>query len=112
MHIPADWFDRYRRQLDDYRLPKGATERQTLATTIGNDGIYLLEKVEQEDVMAELRSHAVIEMLRQVWEEQYEIEQGQARWREMKELLPSAKRIASCSRRQASAYSQFLYSSK
>jgi transposase len=94
-HIPPDWFDRYRRQLDDYRLPKGATERQTLATTIGNDGIYLLEKVEQEDAVAELRSHAALEMLRQVWEQQYEIEKGQARWREMKELLPSAKRIAS-----------------
>ncbi len=94
-HIPADWFDRYRRQLDDYRLPKGASARYTLATTIGNDGVYLLEQVGQEDAGAEVRSHAALELLRQVWEQQYEIEKGQARWRELKELLPSAARIAS-----------------
>jgi transposase len=93
--IPADWFDRYRRQLDDYRLPKGATERHTLATTIGNDGVSLLEKLEQDETVREVRSHAAIEILRQVWDQQYEIVQGQVRWREMKELLPSAKRIAS-----------------
>ena len=94
-HIPTDWFDRYRRQLDDDRLPKGANERQALARTIGNDGISLLEKLEQDEAVAEVRSHAAIKMLRQVWEQQYEIGQGQVRWREMKELLPSAKRIAS-----------------
>ena len=94
-HIPADWFDRYRRQLDDYRLPKEATERHTVATTIGNDGVYLLGRVEQDDAVAEVRSHAALAILRQVWEQQYEIEKGQARWRELKELLPSAARIAS-----------------
>ena len=36
-HIPAEWFDRYSRQLDDYRLPKSAADRQAFALTIGND---------------------------------------------------------------------------
>jgi transposase len=94
-HIPPDWFDRYRRQVEDYRLPKGASERHTLARTIGNDGVYLLEMVEQDEAVAEVRSHAALAMLRQVWDQPYEIQQGQARWREMKELPPSAKRIAS-----------------
>jgi transposase len=94
-HIPAEWFDRYRRQLDDYRLPKGAQERQALATTIGNDGVYLLAKLEQDEAVAELRGHAALELLRQVWDQQYEIQKGQARWRELKELPPSAERIAS-----------------
>jgi transposase len=94
-HIPADWFERYRRQLDDYRLPKGASERQTLATTIGNDGVSLLAKLEQDEAGAKVRSHAAIERLRQVWDQQYEIRQGHVRWREMKELLPSAERVAS-----------------
>jgi transposase len=94
-HIPPAWFDRYRRQLDDYRLPKGASERQTLARMIGNDGVCLLEMVEQDEAGAQVRNHAALVMLHQVWKQQYEIQKGQVRWREMKELPPSAKRVAS-----------------
>jgi len=93
-HIPADWFERYRRQLDDYRLPKGAAERRTLAITIGNDGVALLEMVERDEAVAAVRTHTALEMLRKVWTQQYAIEKGHVRWREMKELPPSAQRIA------------------
>jgi len=93
--LPQDWFDRYKRQLDDYRLPKGAAERQALAQTIGVDGVYLLGEVDQTDALAAVRRHVAIARLRAVWDQQYELTAGQVRWREVKELTPSADRIAS-----------------
>ncbi len=40
--VPHEWFERYGRALEEYRLPKGVTARYKLAETIGNDGMQLL----------------------------------------------------------------------
>lgn len=37
-HIQADWFDRYSRRVENYRLPKLDKEREALASTMGGDG--------------------------------------------------------------------------
>src|SRR3954452_9191132 len=41
-----DWFERYGRRIEDYRLPKGQAERAALALTIGADGFVLLEALD------------------------------------------------------------------
>ena len=40
--VPKDWFERYGRAVEEYRLPKGIPARQAYAQTIGSDGIELL----------------------------------------------------------------------
>jgi len=40
--VPADWFLRYEKRIDDYRLPQDEKERQAFAEIIGADGHLLL----------------------------------------------------------------------
>lgn len=82
--VPTDWFERYGRRIDEYRLPKNDHERQTLAEQIGHDGQYLLDRLET------LSPSAVVEMLRQVWQQPFAIVDDQLRWRTHAELPPAA----------------------
>ena len=41
----SDWFERYGRRLENYRLPKKKEEREKLGEQIGIDGNYLLDKI-------------------------------------------------------------------
>ena len=41
-----EWFGRYGRRFEQMRLPKVQAEREALAVTIGEDGIFLLEAVQ------------------------------------------------------------------
>ncbi len=43
--IQADWFDRYGRRVENYRLPKLDKDREALGSTIGADGLALLEAI-------------------------------------------------------------------
>jgi transposase len=94
-NVPPAWFDRYRRLIDEYRLPQQPDERRQLAETFGRDGVELLRAIDQDEDLAEVRCLPAIEILRQVWDQQYQIEDDQVQWREVKELSPSAERIAS-----------------
>ena len=93
--ITRDWFDRYSRQLDEYRLPKGEQERRTLAELIGQDGLYLLERLDNDRVLDQVGPLPAIDTLRGVWEQQYEVVTGQVRWRNKDDLPPSRERIVS-----------------
>ncbi|MCC5613387.1 hypothetical protein LC612_43600 [Nostoc sp. CHAB 5834] len=67
-----EWFERYGRALEEYRLPKGVAARYKLAETIGNDGMRLLIAIyEQETTPQWLRQIPAIEILRQTWVHQY-----------------------------------------
>jgi transposase len=93
--ISPDWFDRYSRQLDEYRLPKSEPERRTLAEVIGNDGLYLLGRLDATPGTDRLRTLPAVETLKQVWAQQYEAIDERVRWRNKDDLPPSAERIAS-----------------
>jgi transposase len=41
-HTPTEWFDRYGRRGEDYRLPQGREARQAFARQVGEDGMHLL----------------------------------------------------------------------
>ena len=62
--VPSDWFDRYGRAVDEYRLAKGITARQEYAETIGSDGMQLLIAVYAETTPQWLRQVPVVEILR------------------------------------------------
>ncbi len=93
--ITPDWFDRYGRMIDEYRLPKKEAEWKALAEQIGRDGAYLLAQLNTSAPLKELRELAIIRTMRTVWDQQYEWVNGQLHWRERDALPPSGERIAS-----------------
>ena len=80
--ISDDWFDRYSYRIDDYRLPKKKTERYEMALLIGSDGHYLLHKIWfGSDTPAILKQLKSVEVLRNVWIQQYTFIQDELTWR-------------------------------
>lgn len=89
--VPSEWFDRYGRAIEEYRLPKGIPARQAYAETIGQDGMQLLNTI--YDTGPEwLRRIPAVELLRQTWVHQYFIDKGQVRLRSAKDLPPAGQR--------------------
>ncbi len=93
--IAPDWFDRYSRPIDEYRLPKKESERQALAEQIGQDGQHVLDRLEAAAPFAELRELAIVQTMQTVWKQQYEPGEGRLHWREQDALPPAGERIAS-----------------
>lgn len=90
--VPSDWFERYGRPVEEYRLPKGKEARQTYAETIGNDGMELLGRAWSEAVPSYLREIPALEHLRQTWISQFWVDHGRLRLRDAKDLPPTGKR--------------------
>lgn len=94
-HIGPEWFERYSRPLDDYRLPKEKAKRLVLAEQIGSDGCHLLSSIAKADAATFLEKVPAIATLRQVWEQQYDLGAEPIQWRPQEALPPSSERIAS-----------------
>jgi len=69
--MPSDWYERYGPRAETARLPKEATQRQALAEQIGQDGYALLEHVFTPDTPPQLRTLPAVEVLRQIWIQQF-----------------------------------------
>ncbi len=94
-HVPLEWVDRYAARMASYRLPSGQAERQALACTIGADGVALLAAVYTSSAPAELRAVEAVQVLRQIWVQQFYQQEGRVCWREDGNLPPAARRINS-----------------
>ena len=94
--ITADWFDLYGSRFEEYRLPQKETEREQLRIQIGQDGAGLLAAI-YEQAPTEMRLHelSAVDILRQVWLQQYYLCDGVLTWREATDLPPAAKLIES-----------------
>ncbi|MFC8177023.1 IS1182 family transposase [Streptomyces sp. NPDC057242] len=90
---PDDWFDRYAIRFEDTRLPKGKTKQTELIERIGADGLMLLVAVHQPDAPTSLRLLDRVRTLRQMWLQQYLVEDGQVRRRDLKDRPPGAERL-------------------
>src|SRR4051812_15519641 len=66
-----DWFERYGRRVEDYRLPKGRAEREALALTVGADGFALLDALDAPEAPAAAREVPMVRTLRDVWRVHY-----------------------------------------
>jgi transposase len=93
--VPPEWFDRYGRRMENYRLPKTAAAREALAVTIGADGRRLLQAVEVATELPRLQEMPAVQTLRQVWMEQYTDPPGPLRWRAVHERVSAAALITS-----------------
>jgi transposase len=72
---PRDWYPRYSRRIEDDRLPQTEAAREAYARTVGEDGFYLLTRLEQQETPVELQHLASVQTLRQVWHRHYEREE-------------------------------------
>jgi transposase len=74
--ITPDWFDRYSRRVEEYRLPKGEEARRRYAEDRGADGLHLLQAVKSAAAPEGSRDLPAIHLLRQVWEQQFLLRDG------------------------------------
>ncbi|HTK06010.1 MAG TPA: transposase, partial [Ktedonobacteraceae bacterium] len=79
--ITPDWFERYSHRVENYRLPKAESQRTALAQQIGADGLHLLQALDAPDAPEELKEEACVRLLRQIWQQYYDLADGKAKWR-------------------------------
>jgi transposase len=79
--ISPDWFERYSHRVENYRLPKAESQRTALAQQIGEDGWHLLQAVEQPDTPEALKEATCVHLLRQIWQQYYDLSGGKVKWR-------------------------------
>src|SRR4051812_15084553 len=63
---PAEWYERYARRVENYRLPKTDAARQELAAAIGADGSTLLRAIDQATGQPWLAQIPAVQALRRV----------------------------------------------
>lgn len=93
-HTPADWFDRYSKRMDVYRLPRDKEQRYAAVQT-GEDGFCFFALLNSEQASSGLASLSAVQTLRQVWIQQFRREGEKVVWRSETELPPSALMIRS-----------------
>ncbi len=91
-HLEPEWFDRYNRRVEEYRLPKGETERKQYAEVIGADGSSLLSGIYDETAPMWLREIPAAQCLRETWVHQYYAQEGRLRLRAKEDLPPASLR--------------------
>jgi transposase len=98
-HIPVAWYERYGPRAEAMRLPKEASKRDALAVQVGAEGYALLDSLFGNEDARHLRQLPRLEMLRQVWVQQYyrctEPGMEAVRWRGPDERPPAALQIQS-----------------
>ncbi|MCX5205979.1 transposase [Streptomyces sp. NBC_00237] len=77
-HTAVDWWERHERRASDYRLPRTEATRDALARTVGQDGRRLLASVYAPYAPGWLREVPAVQVLRQVWVQQYQSTGGGA----------------------------------
>lgn len=97
-HADPEWFERYSRRIEDYRLPKGKEARQEHLKTVGADGMRLLARIDDPHAPESLKRLAEVEVLRKVWNQQYDDDDeigGEPRVRDPKEMPEAAHCVES-----------------
>ncbi|MDQ3180627.1 MAG: transposase, partial [Acidobacteriota bacterium] len=92
--VTDDWFERYSRRIEDYRLPKSQEARNKYAKMVGTDGFHLLKAID-ESCDKSLKELPLVSLLRQQWEHQFEINDRQVQLIPAKQLKPSGERFES-----------------
>jgi transposase len=87
------WYDRYREAWASGRLPKGPAKRDALALAIGADGCYLLARLAQPEAPRQAQALPEVQLLQQVWAQQFDCRADQVQWRAAEQVPPGAELI-------------------
>jgi transposase len=94
--IPVDWVERYGARAEDARLPQEDTQRTAYAERVGQDGYTVLQALWSDRAPGWLRQIPAVEILRQVWVQNFHpLEEGGCRWRTSGNLPPAARSLNS-----------------
>jgi transposase len=69
--VPADWYKRYSRPVENNRLPQSESKRQAYAQTVGENGFALLDWLAAPGTPFELATLKPVEVLRRVWQRHF-----------------------------------------
>src|SRR5262249_22206703 len=69
--VPPDWYERYGRRIEEYRLPRSQADREAYARQVGADGGWLLAQLAQSQTPAALNCLAEVGLLQQFWQQEY-----------------------------------------
>ena len=94
-HSSPDWVERYGPQSEDSRVPVGETERRALAEEIGAQGRQLLDALFQQDAPLWVPHVPAVEVLRQVWVQNYQRINDTVVWRASEDIPPASRYIGS-----------------
>lgn len=94
-HVPQEWYDRYEKRIEEFRMPKEVTKRGALVEQIGRDGFDLLKWVREADAPPWLQEIPAVEILRHVWMQQFLMEEGHIQWRSNENIPPASRLISS-----------------
>jgi transposase len=93
--IPPEWFDLYGRRIEDYRLPDKDSEREEWALEAGQAGYSLWYGLGQSEEWEWLKNLPALQTLRQIWLQQFYLEEGAVKWRPPGSIPPPALRLHS-----------------
>ena len=88
-HSDAEWIERYGHRIEESRLPKSEGDRLALAEVIGEDGWKVLSAVFDPLTPSWLQEIPAVQVLRQIWVQNYWMEDGLLRWREAESIPPA-----------------------
>ncbi len=94
-HSQPEWVERYGLRSEDSRLPVGEAERQAFAEEIGQQGRELLDDLFDPAAPEWLRLVPAVEILRQVWVQNYQRIDDVVRWRSSENIPPPSRYIGS-----------------
>lgn len=75
------WYERYGQMLTDFRLPRRPAQQDALALAIGRDGFHLLDALQRPDVPSLAAGLPAVQVLTQVWQQQFEWQDDGPHWR-------------------------------
>lgn len=93
--IAPEWFERYSVRVESSRLPQKREEQKQWFLQVGIDGHILLAQLYGEKTPPWLRQIPAVEILRQVWVQQYYIEANQVVVRQAEQMPPNHQQIES-----------------
>lgn len=88
-HSDGEWVERYGHRIEESRFPRSQADRQALAELIGADGWKVLTAVFDPLAPAWLPEIPALRTLRQIWVQNYCVEDEQLRWREAENIPPA-----------------------
>jgi transposase len=93
--VPGEWFERYSRRIEEWRIPGAKDQQEKVMKQIGEDGTRLLTQVWSDQALSAVRTFPTIEGLRQTWVQQFCWEEGQIRARNKDDLPPAHRTLRS-----------------
>ncbi|EKU96645.1 transposase [Leptolyngbya sp. PCC 7375] len=96
---PEDWYQRYGRRIEDYRLPSKPAERTAYAQQVGEDGDYLLKCLADSEIATEGKALKTVQALEELWPYHYEynnqVDGPSLRWKSDKQIAKKTPTIES-----------------